>query len=111
MSGSDAPSGGLYEGGGGGAANDPCLSLRLRRNLEGPVPGVADGLQVGEVVPIVLIAGDPPIVVVNDVVGTTAGSIVPTFRLLECLQQGIAFEADVLSTDGGFIQLEVRAAR
>lgn len=109
MSGSD--SGGLSGLAAGGSAAGPCESLRLERTLEAPVPGVADALAVGDLLEVVLRdEQQPPLVVAVNQAGLDAGGIVPTRQLLDCLQQGFRFEAEVTSRNGGAIQIEVRAA-
>lgn len=95
---------------GGGPAGEPCQGLRLERNLEAPVPGVADLLQTGDRLALVLEDGPPAMVVVVDKEGREAGAISPIGRLLECMQQGVPFVAMVKSVRGGAIWLEVQAA-
>jgi hypothetical protein len=108
MSGSDAPT---YAGAGpGGSKDDPCSSLILSRPLEGPVPGVADALAVGAILTLQLRQGPPKIVAAVTADGLDAGSILPTQRLLDCLEQGVAFEAHVDLADGGLVQTTIRAA-
>lgn len=107
MSGSDAPT---HAGAGaGGSDDDPCSVLVLLRNLEGPVPGVADLLEVGAVLTLQLRPGPPRIVAAVTPDGLDAGSILPTQRLLDCLGQGVAFEAHVDVVDGGLVKMTVRA--
>lgn len=108
MSGSSGPS--LTTGGGAGDGADDCLDLRLTRWLEGPVPGVADHLAVGDVLILQLQDGSPVIVALVTSGGQIAGSIVPTGRLLNCLRQGVPFLAEVRGAAGGAIQVEIRAA-
>jgi hypothetical protein len=38
-----------------------------------------------------------------------AGSVVPTIRLLQCMHDGVAFVAEVLSAADGIVELGVRA--
>src|SRR4051794_10011176 len=106
MSGSSGPD--IAIGSGGGA--EDCLSLRLSRWLEGPVPGVADRLNVGDVLSVELREGPPVIVALVAGDGADAGSIVPIARLLGCLRDGVPFTAKVESASGGSIMVEVRAA-
>ena len=109
MSGSDSPV--SASGGSGGSAGEPCQGLRLERNLVGPVPGVADALRVGDRLDLALHDGPPVVVVVVDEQQRQAGAIIPTGRLLECLQQGVQFLAVVKNVRGGAIWLEVQAAK
>jgi hypothetical protein len=108
MSGSDGPVASPTDGGGG---LDPCASLRLTRNIEAPVPGVADQLQPGDTLTVLLRQGPPDLVVTVDNQDREAGGISPTTRLLDCLRQGVPFQATVLTIHGGAIQVEVQARR
>ncbi|MCF6506869.1 hypothetical protein E9549_05540 [Blastococcus sp. MG754426] len=108
MSGSSGPD--LTPGSGAGDGGGDCLDLRLSRWLEGPVPGVADHLPVGDVLTVQLQDGSPVIVALITAGGQIAGSVVPTGRLLTCLRQGVPFLAHVRSAVGGAIQVEIRAA-
>jgi hypothetical protein len=94
---------------GGPAGEHPCASLRLARPLEAPVPGVADALTVGDILRLELQAGPPEVVAAVTATGVLAGAVAPTMRLLECLHQDVAFEAEVRSANHGAVQLEVRA--
>ena len=109
MSGSDAPVGPGAGGAGGGV--DACADLRLIRNIEAPVPGVADQLVPGETLEILLREGPPDLVVAVDNHGRDAGGISPTLQLITCLRQGVAFQATVLTVHGGAVQVEVRAVQ
>jgi hypothetical protein len=83
----------------------------LLRHLEGADPDVVDGLQIGQILAVVLQPGPPPVVAIVTAGGAVAGAIVPTGELLDCLNQGFSFEAVILSRAGGAIQLEVRQAQ
>jgi hypothetical protein len=109
MSGSSGPSNSAVGGGGRAGEQDPCASIHLTRTLEAPVPGVADLLAAGDVLTVQLDPGPPEVAAILQSDGSLAGSIVPTVRLLECLRQGVAFEAEVQSADGGAVYLEIRA--
>ena len=109
MSGSDP--GGSSGSALGASASSPCESLRLERNLEAPVPGVADELEVGDLLNVVLRDGQPALVIAIDQAQREVGGILPTGRLIECLRQGFRFEAKVTRRTGGAVQIEVRTAR
>jgi hypothetical protein len=99
----------------GGGGPDPCASLRLIRNIETPVNGVADQLVPGDTLEVRLRQGQPDVVVVVDRLGHEAGGIAPTLRLLQCLRQGVPFLATVLTIQGAAIhgaaiQVEVHPA-
>lgn len=106
MSGGDARG----PAGGGGSSGESCRELRLQRNLEGPVPGVADLLQVNDELDVELRDGPPRVVVLIDREGREAGAIAPIGRLIQCLQDGVSFVAVVTQVRGAAIWLEVRAA-
>jgi hypothetical protein len=108
MSGSDAPVG---PGAGGGSGVDACADLRLIRNIEAPVLGVADQLLPGDTLQILLREGPPDLVVAVDNQDRDAGGITPTLQLIACLRQGVAFQATVLTIHGGAVQVEVRAVQ
>jgi 2-methylaconitate cis-trans-isomerase PrpF len=105
MSGSDS-SGGPSAG----PSSSPCEKLRLVRNLEAPVHGVADGLKTGDLLNVVLHEGPPVLVVATDASGNEAGGLLPIGQLIDCLKQGFPFVAEVTGTNGGAIQVLVRAA-
>jgi hypothetical protein len=105
MSGSSGPS-----IGGDGGNQDPCSALRLERNLEAPVPGVADVLKVGDILSVQLRDGDPPAVALVTDTGALAGSVVPTVRLLDCLRQGVPYKAEVQEAAAGIVHVEVKAS-
>jgi hypothetical protein len=106
MSGSSGPDITIGSAGSG----EDCWSLRLSRWVEGPVPGVADQLAVGDVLNVDLREGTPVIVALVNGDGADVGSIVPTARLLGCLRDGVPFAAEIESASGGSIKVEVRAA-
>lgn len=109
MSGSGDSSVGYVSGGTGGR-DEPCQALRLDRALEAPVPVVVAALTPGDVLAVDLIEGPPTVVVLTDSAGQTAGSVIPTAQLIECLRQGVQFEAEVVSASGGAVRVEVRAS-
>ncbi|GAA2396351.1 hypothetical protein [Mycolicibacterium llatzerense] len=108
MSGSGNDVGGYVGPASGG---DACDKLRLTRFLEGPVPDVIDGLAVGDTLSIVLRGETPPLVVAITSDGAEAGGILPTGQLIECLQRGVEYVAQVVRINDAAIELDVRAAR
>lgn len=109
MSGSGDSSVG-YVGGVGGSGSADCTSLRLDKALEAPVPSVVATLTVGDVLAVALQPGPPPVVALSAPAGL-AGSVVPTNRLLDCLRQGVPFEAEVTFANAGAVRVEVRAVQ
>lgn len=97
-------------GSGSGGGEQDCSQLRLDRPLDAPVAAVVATLSVGSVLSLSLQPGPPPVVALYDAAGALAGSVVATSRLLECLRQGVAFEAEVTQMPGGgSVRVEVRA--
>lgn len=107
MSGSDAPT---YSGGSGGGEDDPCSSLVLLRILEGPVPEVVESISPGDVLTLELRSGPPRIVAAVTQQGVDAGSVLPTQRLLSCMEQGVSFFATVDVVEDGLVKMTIRAA-
>ena len=107
MSGSSGPSNSAVGGGRMRRRTRSLRSICLTRTLEAPVPGVADLLAAGDVLTVELDPGPPEVAAILQSDGSLAGSIVPTVRLLECLRQGVTFEAEVKSADGGSRYLEL----
>lgn len=103
MSGSDGPS---YVGGGSGGGD--CSSISLTKDLQGPDPAVVGTIAVSDRLAVRLVTGPPQLVAIDAPAGT-AGSIVPTPRLIDCLSSGVVFEAEVTSLSGGFVQLHITA--
>ena len=109
MSGQSGDTGAAYGPGGG---EQDCAALRLDRPLEAPVPAVVAAMTVGSILSVALQPGPPPVVALHDASGALAGSVVATVRLLECLRQGVRFEAEVTRLGGGgSVRLEIRAVR
>ena len=105
-------------GGGGGGPSFPeqgdpvdCEELAFDATLSDPIPGVVDDLQEGDVL-VVELRTEPRRISVVDENGREAGAIATQQwdRLLECLQLGNEYEADVLSVDGGAVRVRVRPA-
>lgn len=111
--------GGGGDGGGGGfgfpdqsAAGVSCADLRFDVVLSDPIPAVVEDLDVGDVLEVELQTEPHRRIAVLDDEGDVAGAIATQQfdRLLECLQAGEEYEAEVLSIEGGAIRVDVRHA-
>lgn len=102
MSGSDGPSGGgMFAG---GPQGDDCAALRINDPVASPEPGFT--FVVGLMLELVLNPG-PPVTVSLVSRGGRVGALHPYPMLIRCLNQGVAFQAEVLSASGGDIRVRV----
>lgn len=105
------PGGGDGEGGGSSGSND-CVFQFVAR-IHGPVPGVANLLNVGDLLTVVLIDGPPIQLGLLDESGQQVGSLAgqrELLRMLGCMQTGISYVAEVQSSIGSMISVQVRNA-
>lgn len=97
--------------GGAGGGVDRC-AITERANLNSPVAAVISTLSVGDPLIVELIDGTTPRIVLKTVTNQIAGSL--TSRLLvtfiECLRDGFAYSAEVLSISGGLVEIEISPA-
>lgn len=111
-------SGGGGSGGGGGPGFPeesepvPCAELTFEVTLSDPIPDAVEGLADGDVLQIELRREPRLRIAVIDDEGVIAGVIATQQfdRLLQCLQEGFDYEAEVLSVDGGAVRVRVRPA-
>ena len=106
----DSGTGAGNGGGGGGSSDDDCI-IQFVARIHGPVPGLADLLRVGDVLDVVRIEG-PPIQLglfnkSNQQVGALAGQRELT-RVLNCIENGNSYVAEVQSSSGSMIAVSVR---
>lgn len=102
MSGSDGPSGGgMFSG---GPDSDDCSALRLKDSVASPDPAFL--FVVGVLLDVVVNPG-PPVTVPLLHRGARVGSLHPFPALVRCLNQGVTFQAEVVSVSGGDIQVRV----
>ena len=104
------PGAGGGRGAGGGGA-DPCAIFQ-QAPLNSPRPAVVSTLAVGDVLDVVLNLGGPrPILEVHAPAGI-AGALTHTghMQIVDCIQNGHQYVADVASRSGAAITLQVRPA-
>lgn len=91
----------------------PCDQVKLQVALQSPQPEVVARLTVDEVLAVSLETEDGirRVAVRKDL--DLAGTVVASGmdNLVRCLQQGLAFEAQVLEIDGGLVRVEIRPSR
>lgn len=107
MSGSGGGGGG---GNSGGSANDsPCESLKFDAQLTSPQPAVVATLVVGDVLDIRVDKLQGQIVVKVLKGGLVAGGLTgpEATRLRNCIEGGHAYEAEVMSVNGGHVRVRV----
>ncbi len=98
-------------GGGNGGTPDPC-NISERTNLNSVDRTMLASLRAGHILSVIYQAGPPRRLVAQTAVGETVGSITsPSMaQIIQCIQSGVAFEAEVLSIRGALCQVEVRRA-
>lgn len=102
MSGTDGPSGGgMFSG---GPESDDCSALRLNDAVASPDPAFV--FVVGVILEVVVNAG-PPVTVSLRHHGSRVGSLHPFPALVRCLNQGVHFQAEIVSASGGDIRVRV----
>lgn len=88
---------------------DPCGTLSFRAVINSPQPPIIRQLQVGDVLEVKL-QTHPQIAVIVEHQGSVAGALTGTKvnSLINCLQNGYEFEAEVHSLSGGNCTVDVR---
>lgn len=110
---------GDYSGIGGGGVMPPvspgkgdvCLNLVIITNLATVDTAVLAKTQEKEVLPVEAQTADGPVVVMKDeeVLGTVLSSHL--VQLLNCMNGGAEYEAEILKIDGGICQVKIRAVK
>ncbi|RQR53174.1 hypothetical protein DIE18_30685 [Burkholderia sp. Bp9125] len=97
--------------GDGDGGNDPCVINEIAA-LNSPNPAVLPTLRVGTVLDVQLEFGPPPRLLAKDSSNNTAGTITSRsmLQIMECIQDGSIYVAEVLSISGGACQVRVRLA-
>jgi hypothetical protein len=90
-------------------AGNPCDTLSFRAAVNSPQPALLAKLKVGSVLTVKL-QTSPQTAVIVELKTKTVGALTgpKVARLINCLQNGYTFEADVISVTGGECQVEVR---
>ncbi len=94
--------------GGGGGQPDDCSSIDVNVVLQSPQPAVVTTLRKGDLLRVQLTSGGPPILAVTQQ-GAAAGAIIPPDirKLVDCLNKGHDFVAEVLQVTGGAVRVRV----
>jgi hypothetical protein len=101
-------------GGGGGGYDPPeesdCSKLRVRTQLRSPDPAVISKLVTGQTLAVRYTAPKGPLLAIAQK-GAVAGSIVTSKQvdIVNCINNGFSFVAEVLSVNGGKCEIEVKA--
>lgn len=97
--------------GGGSAGADPCAIFQ-QAPLNSPRPGVVATLNIGDVLTIVLNGSGVRTVLEVHAPAGIAGSLTHTghVQIIECIQQGNSYVADVIGRSGAAVNLQVRPA-
>ncbi len=91
--------------------SDNCRELIINTNLSSPRPNVVDNLNEGDILSVSAASASGPLQVINDQ-GEVAGNIISReqARLLNCIvNEGIEYQAEILSIDEGLCQVQIRA--
>ena len=94
-----------------GAGDDKCAIVE-RTILNSPNPSVVAGLIVGNILMIALETQPRSRLVAKTSAGVVAGAITSTriVDIIECIQNGSAYEAEVLAINSGKVEIEIRLA-
>ncbi len=94
----------------GGAEGEDKCNIIERTVLNSPVAAVVLTLSVGSVLSVHFVEHPRTRLEVLDGKGQTAGAVTSPrlIDLIECIQQGNNYEARVIGTDGGRIEVEIR---
>lgn len=92
-----------------GGENDKCNILE-RTVLNSPVASVVSNLNVGDILLVELETTPRNRVVAKSSAGAVAGAITSSrlVDLIECLQDEHTYEAEVISVQGGRVEIEIR---
>ena len=90
--------------------NEICEDLVIVANLASPQVAVIDGLNEGDILTIVAASDQGPVQALNEQ-NQVAGTIFTReqVRLLNCINAGNVYIAEVLSIDNGQCQVQIRA--
>ena len=99
-------------GAGGPVSGDDKCSIVEKTVLNSPVATAVAGLNVGDVLAIALETHPRKRVIARASNGQTAGAITSTHlvEIIECLEGGFEYSAEVLSATGGRVEIEIAPA-
>lgn len=91
------------------SGDDKC-AITEQTILNSPVPAVVAGLSVGDILLVDLETQPRNRVVAKSAAGAVAGAItsVSLVDIIECIQNGSVYEAEVLSINSGKVEIEIR---
>jgi len=96
---------------GGDVSGDPCVINEVT-SLNSVSPAALRSVRVGGLLKVVFVIGPPQRLVVQDGTGQIVGSITSRsmLQIIECIQSGRQYVAEVLGIQGGSCQVRVRLA-
>jgi hypothetical protein len=100
-------------GGGGGYRgyddSTNCLTLIIRTHIASPDPAILVQLQVGDMLDVALIPPSGPVQLLTRA-GVVVGAVLPVdvIKLIQCISEGHAYEAKILSISGGNCQVLIQ---
>lgn len=88
--------------------NDSCANLIINTNLATPQAHVIGNLNIGDILSINAVTEQGPIQAL-DINGNLAGNIISReqIRLLNCIINGVIFEAEITDIDNGQCQVRI----
>jgi hypothetical protein len=98
--------------GGGGDSGVDCSALQFEANVSSPQPSAVAALQVNDALTVHLEQqGATRMIALRRPNNDLVGSLTDHLReLIRCIQEGVDFEAIVLSVQGGAVRVRVQAA-
>ena len=96
----------------GAASGDEKCAIVERTVLNSPDPTVVASLNVSDILQVELETQPRSRLVAKTATGSTAGAITSTsiVDIIECIQGGSAYEAEVLAINTGKVEIEIRLA-
>ena len=90
---------------------DACLNLVIIINLASVDTEVLKMVNVGDILPVEAQAADGPVVVMKD--GEVLGSVVSSklMQLLNCMNGGTEYEAEILKIEEAICQVKISAVK
>lgn len=94
----------------GSASGDDKCAIVERTVLNSPDPAIVAGLSVGEILLVELETQPRSRLVAKTAAGAIAGAVTSTsiVDIIECIQNGSVYEAEVLAINAGKVEIEIR---